>query len=87
MVSVTNDDQIDPISPVPRYLQVAELIRRRITSGELQPGDAIPSQNTIIQRYGVARMTAHRALQVLVDEGSVVIVPGVGALVARKQTR
>ncbi len=37
-----------------------------------------------MQRYDVARMTAHRALQVLVREGLVVIVPGIGALVARQ---
>lgn len=37
-----------------------------------------------MQQYGVARMTAHKALGVLRDEGLVVIVPGVGALVARQ---
>ncbi len=72
------------LSPVPRYLQVAALIRRRIASGELAPGQPIPSQTTLMQRYDVARMTAHRALQVLVREGLVVIVPGIGALVARQ---
>lgn len=68
---------------MPRYRQVAAIIRTRIESGELQPGQPIPSQNTIMQQYGVARMTAHKALGVLVDEGIVVVVPGVGALVAR----
>jgi DNA-binding GntR family transcriptional regulator len=49
------------------------------------PGQPIPSQNTIMQTYGVARMTAHKALGLLVDEGIVVVVPGVGALVARRK--
>lgn len=79
------EDSIDEVSPVPRYQQVAGLIRARIESGEIQPGQPIPSQTTIMQRYGVARMTAHKALGVLVDEGLVVVVPGVGALVARKR--
>lgn len=82
---MTEEDQIDPLSPVPRYQQVAGFIRRRIESGELQPGQPIPSQNQIIQRYGIARQTAHNALRLLVDEGLVVIVPGVGALVARRR--
>ena len=73
------------MSPVPRYLQVAAIIRARIESGELQPGDPIPSQNTIIQAYGVARATAAKALGVLRDEGIVVVVPGIGALVARRK--
>lgn len=84
MSTVTQYDQIDPLSPVPRYRQVAGLIRARIQSGDLQPGDSIPSQNWIIQNYGIARQTAHNALMVLVDEGLVVIVPGVGAKVARR---
>ena len=63
----------EPTLPVPAWKQgkggrPAERCRRDIV-------DAI--------RYGVARMTAHKALGVLVDEGLVVIVPGVGALVAR----
>jgi DNA-binding GntR family transcriptional regulator len=77
-------DDLDPVSPVPRYLQIAGFIRARIERGELQPGQPIPSQTTIMQQYGVARMTAHKALGVLRDEGLVVIVPGVGALVARQ---
>jgi GntR family transcriptional regulator len=78
-------DDLDPVSPVPRYLQVAAIIRGRIERGELQPGDPIPSQITIMQTYGIARATAHKALGVLKDEGTVVVVPGVGALVARRK--
>lgn len=76
-------DRIDPLSPIPRSVQVAALIRARIESGELQTGQPIPSQNTIMQRYEIARMTAHKALQILVREGLVVVVPGIGALVNR----
>jgi GntR family transcriptional regulator len=78
-------DDLDMVSPVPRYRQIAGIIRARIESGEIQPGQPIPSQNTIMQTYGVARMTAHKALQVLADEGVVVVVPGVGALVATRK--
>jgi GntR family transcriptional regulator len=78
-------DDLDPVSPVPRYLQIAAIIRARIERGELQPGDPIPSQITIIQTYGVARATAAKALKVLKDEGAVVVVPGVRALVARRK--
>lgn len=73
------------MSPVPRYLQVAAIIRAQIERGDFRPGEPIPSQNTIIQTYGVARATAAKALGVLRDEGIVVVVPGIGALVARRK--
>ena len=77
-------DQIDPLSPEPRYLQVAAILRGQIERGEIQPGEALPSQATMVQRYGVARMTVSRAVRLLVDEGLAVIVPGMGAFVARR---
>ena len=79
-------DRIDPFSPVPAYQQVAALIRRRIESGELSAGDPIPSQNTIMQQFGIARQTAHKALRVLVQAGLVVVVPGRGAIVLPRDT-
>jgi DNA-binding GntR family transcriptional regulator len=75
---------IDPYSHVPRYLQLAALLRARIESGELGPGDRLPSQPTLVQEYGVAKMTAAKALRVLVDEGLAVTVPGMGTFVKPK---
>ena len=76
---------LDDLSPVPRYLQVAAIIRARIGQGELKEGDAIPSRLQLQDEYGIARDTAAKALRVLVDEGLVVVVPGRGARVARRQ--
>ena len=75
---------LDELSPVPRYQQVAALIRAQIESGELGEGDPIPTREQMQQEYGVARDTAAKALRVLVDEGLVVVVPGLGARVARR---
>lgn len=75
---------LDDLSPVPRYLQVAAIIRARIERGELAEGDPIPSRLEIQAEYGVARDTAAKALRVLVNEGLVVVVPGRGARVARR---
>jgi GntR family transcriptional regulator len=75
--------EIDQLSPEPRYLQLAAILRGQIERGELRSGDALPSQATMVQRYGVDRMTASRAVHMPVEEGLVVIVPGKGAFVAR----
>src|SRR6266705_3441531 len=75
---------LDDLSPMPRYLQIAQIIRARIEQGELPEGAAIPSRLQLQQEYGVARDTAAKALRVLVDEGLVVVVPGLGARVTRR---
>jgi len=66
----------------PRYLQLKELIIGRISAGELQPRDRVPSENELVDATGVSRMTANRALRELNDEGYVERVAGVGTFVA-----
>lgn len=66
----------------PPYLRIVSEIRRRITSGELAPGDRVPSTRLITREWGVAMATATKALAVLAQEGLVRAVPGVGTLVA-----
>ncbi|GHF49857.1 hypothetical protein GCM10010218_34130 [Streptomyces mashuensis] len=64
------------------YLRIAAELRARIASGELGPGEKVPSTRRITQEWGVAMATAGRALAVLREEGLVRTVPGVGTLVA-----
>ncbi|MGW8887304.1 TetR/AcrR family transcriptional regulator C-terminal domain-containing protein [Streptomyces sp. NPDC055749] len=66
----------------PPYLRIAGDIRRRIASGELAPGDPVPSTRGITQEWGVAMATASKALGALRQEGLVRVVPGVGTVVA-----
>ncbi|WP_345040611.1 TetR/AcrR family transcriptional regulator C-terminal domain-containing protein [Streptomyces sannanensis] len=65
----------------PPYLRIASDIRRRIASGELAPGDLVPSTRRITQEWGVAMATATKALAALKKEGLVRAVPGVGTVV------
>jgi DNA-binding GntR family transcriptional regulator len=74
----------DPLAPVPRYRQIAGILRERIESGELEPDRPIPSEVQIQQEFGVARETARRAVALLRDEGYVVTVPGLGTYVRRR---
>jgi DNA-binding GntR family transcriptional regulator len=75
----------DPLAPVPRYRQIANIIRRRIESGELQPERPIPSEAQIMEEFGVARATARHAAELLRDEGFVVKVPGLGTFVRKPE--
>lgn len=71
----------------PPYLRIAGDIRHRIDSGDLAPGDRVPSTRRITQEWGVAMATATKALAALNQEGLVRAVPGVGTVVAEPPGR
>jgi GntR family transcriptional regulator len=78
---------IDHLSGTPVYVQLAALLRAAIKRGELAPDRPLPSYTTLMQEHGVARGTAAKAVQVLVTEGLVRIVPGRGAYVTPEDQR
>ncbi len=66
----------------PRYQQAKDLIIGRISTGDLRPGDRVPSENEPVATMRVSRMTANRALRELTDEGYLHRVAGSGTFVA-----
>ncbi|MGW0431764.1 TetR/AcrR family transcriptional regulator C-terminal domain-containing protein [Micromonospora sp. NPDC003197] len=66
----------------PPYRRIAAEIRRRITLGELGPGDPVPSARQLTREHGVAIATATKVLALLRDEGLVLTRPGAGTVVA-----
>jgi DNA-binding transcriptional regulator YhcF (GntR family) len=68
--------------PNPPYLRIVDDIRRQIRSGDLQPGDRVPSARRLRQERGVAIATATKVLAALQQEGLVQAVPGVGTIVS-----
>ncbi|MBB6170605.1 DNA-binding GntR family transcriptional regulator [Nocardiopsis mwathae] len=77
-----SEDEIDYDSPTPPYRQIAAVIIDEIKRGELRPDRPIPSEATMIQRWGVARDTARRAVRYLREEGYVYTVPQRGTFVS-----
>ena len=75
--------RVDHDDPEPVYLQIAEIIRGRIQSGQYAPGTPVPSIERIRQETGVAVMTIRKAMRVLAADGLVVIVPGKGTFVTK----
>lgn len=53
----------------PRYMQVAEEIRQKITDGTLSPGTKLPNNRELATTHGVAVATLSRALEQLQVEG------------------
>jgi DNA-binding GntR family transcriptional regulator len=60
------------------YMRLAALLRARIESGDLRPGQPAPSITTLTQEHGVARQTVSKAFRVLESEGLVARYPGLG---------
>lgn len=56
--------------------QVLERLRDLIRSGELKPGDALPSERALMERFGVGRPAIREALQSLHQTGLVSITQG-----------
>jgi DNA-binding GntR family transcriptional regulator len=54
---------------LPQYRRIAAELRAGIERGELQPGDALPSEAALMRRYGVSRGTARQALADLEGAG------------------
>jgi GntR family transcriptional regulator len=75
-------DTLDKNSPLPMYYQLKELLRGKITQGEWKPGDVIPSERELSERYRISRMTARQALVELTGEGIVRREQGKGTFVA-----
>jgi GntR family histidine utilization transcriptional repressor len=68
---------------LPAYEQVKAWIRGHIASGQWRPGDPVPSESALMDRFGVSRMTVNRALRELAAEGLVHRVQGSGTTVAQ----
>jgi GntR family transcriptional regulator len=72
---------IDMYSEIPYYKQLADIIRARIESGELERFDPLPSESTLEEDFGVGRDTVRKALAVLRDEGMIFTIQARGSYV------
>ena len=65
----------------PRYLQIADLMRLRISRGAWSLGEKLPSLEALVEEFGVARVTVRQAMDVLAREGLVSPQQGRGTFV------
>lgn len=67
----------------PRYERIAEYVRGLVA--DAAPGDRLPSDAELCERFGVSRMTARQAVSVLVAEDLVVRRRGAGTFVSSRR--
>ncbi|MEV6261227.1 winged helix-turn-helix domain-containing protein [Streptomyces sp. NPDC051784] len=64
------------------YQLVADALRREIRSGTRRPGERLPTQGELVDRFGVSRATVSQALSLLRKERLIVTRQGSGSVVA-----
>jgi DNA-binding GntR family transcriptional regulator len=65
----------------PSYLQLVLILQEQMASGELRPGDKLPSESQLCKFHDVSPMTVRRAINILVDQGAVSAEQGRGTFV------
>jgi DNA-binding GntR family transcriptional regulator len=65
----------------PAYLRIADDLRELIVTGEIAPGDKIPSESQLQNDYDVSRIVVRRAADILEAEGLIVKQHGRGSIV------
>jgi GntR family transcriptional regulator len=63
------NEKIDKKSYLPAYVQLANILKQRISSGIYQPGNRLPSEASLAKHFGLSAMTARQAVSVLAEEG------------------
>ncbi len=67
---------------VPRYHQIAQVLRERIRSGSIGPGERLDNQRRLAEDFGVTLMTLRQALEVLERDSLITRRHGLGTFVA-----
>lgn len=66
-----------------KYMEIADLLKKKIQDGSYKLGELIPSQRTVAAQLNVNRVSIKRAIQQLEKEGVVECIPSVGTIVRK----
>lgn len=72
---------------IPRYQQVAAVIRQKIIDGTYAADEKIPAEDVLANEWGVSRMTMRQAMAELVADGFIMRKQGRGTFVCRPNTQ
>jgi GntR family transcriptional regulator len=67
--------------PQAKYQKIADRLRDQIDSGELQPGERLPSEPDLVRQFDASRNTVRLAIALLTNQGLVVTRQGLGTFV------
>jgi DNA-binding transcriptional regulator YhcF (GntR family) len=67
---------------VPVYEQVIYAVTKGVVAGQLRSGDPFPSVRALSQELKINPNTAHKIVSMLIEQGLLVVRPGIGTVVA-----
>jgi DNA-binding LacI/PurR family transcriptional regulator len=70
---------------IPLYQHIVNTLKQKMNSGELQPGNQLPTEAEISKQFKVSRITSKRALTELENEGLIYRIQGKGSFVNEVQ--
>ncbi len=73
---------IDPSHIIPKYYQLANILRRQIEEGLFKPHETIPSERHLESQYNLSRPTIRQAIDLLERQGFLYRVHGKGTFVS-----
>lgn len=81
-MSQARETTIDRTNPMPLYHQLKELLRTEIKQA-MRPGQQLPTEQELIQKFGLSRITVIQAIKALEQEGLVQRIRGKGTFVSK----
>ena len=78
-----DDLQLNSKNAEPLYRQLEKYFRSAIISGELKPGDKIPTEEELSKQFKVSRITVRNAISLLAEDGLLVKHQGRGTFVSK----
>ncbi|RZJ24512.1 MAG: GntR family transcriptional regulator, partial [Flavobacterium sp.] len=67
-----------------KFIAISDSIIEKIKTGELQPGDQIPSENELIKFFSISNTTARKALLEIESKGWAKRIKGKGTYVLNR---
>lgn len=83
MKQVKPKDRTKSREAIPLYRRLEYHLRNQILSGQLEPGEQMPTQDELVQTYGMSKITVRNALAQLEAEDLIVRSPGRGTFVSK----
>jgi GntR family transcriptional regulator len=68
----------------PKYIQLVDLLRHEILSGNMKGGDKLLSENELRHKYKVSSTTVRKAIDILRNYGLITRIQGIGTFVRER---
>ena len=80
-------NKLDFQSRTQLYYQLYDILHQDITNGVYQPGDMLPTENNLIDTFGVSRVTVRKAMDLLMNDGLIEKRRGQGTFVQKNKLK